>query len=330
MLPTISICALGGTISMTKGDDELGITSKLGAKELIEAIPILNSMANLRVTTLAKVPSGAITFNQLHDVLTWANKEIKDGSKGIILTQGTDTLEESAFYLSLFWDHPEPLIVMGAMRHPEAIGAEGGANLYASVACALSPQARGRGVMVVMNDCIHSVLDVLKGHSLSVDAFNSPNLGELGRLNEGRAVFFKNTKKPPTLRLSPLTKQVFLHEHSLDEDVSWLTQVLPNYAGLVISAFGAGHISEKLRDALTQSNISNIPVVIATRTGRGSTAYKTYAYKGSEIDLQNEGFIMAGFLHARKARLLLMSCLNNNYSKEKIKEYFHEFGSFEP
>ncbi|PAF43232.1 asparaginase [Helicobacter sp. 11S02596-1] len=313
----LSIGSMGGTISMTPIDSGNGVVPKLGAKDFIASLPDVG--IELHAESLFALPSGHLRFEMLLKALAWAKKQVKDGACGVILTQGTDTLEESAFLLDLFWDREEPLILMGAMRDAQAIGADGIRNLYASIVCAKSPNSRSRGVMVVMNDTIHSPRWVRKSHSLAVDTFCSDGK-TYGFIAEGKVEYFCPPLRRMVLETPPAMKKVFLWEQTLDGDVSVLEWVKQTQDGLVIKGFGAGHISLEACK-LIDSVIEKIPVIICTRTTDGPTAYETYGYEGAEIDLIKRGALMGGHLSGRKARLLLSAVLGAGGDMRIVQDY---------
>lgn len=152
----ISIGTLGGTIAMVEGGSGGGVVPTLTADALIAAVPQIRNYAQIKAQSLFQLPSPSLKFRHGLEVIGWAENEVKSGADGIVLTQGTDTLEEMAFLLDLLWEHPQPLVLTGAMRSPRAPGADGPANLVAAVLTAASRLSRERGVLVAMNDTIHA------------------------------------------------------------------------------------------------------------------------------------------------------------------------------
>lgn len=329
----ISIGSLGGTISMTEAKEGKGVTPELSAKDFVAAIPELAGLAEITAKSITQVPSTYLTFQGVLEALIWAKEEVNKGAEGVILTQGTDTLEETAFLLDLFWPYKEPLIVMGAMRSPHKIGAEGPANLLASVQTIHNKRSQNRGVLVVMNDWIYEAKWVQKRHTANVDAFYS-QIGPLGQIFEGKALFFHPPKPRFTLPTSQLTtlqkkaqfKEVLLWHHSLSEVASSLHSLLheTHFDGVVLAGLGAGHVSDTLADTLYQL-VKKKPVIMASRIGEGSTAYQTYGYIGGEIDLIHHGVKMAGFLSPEKARILLWAILNGTNEEEGALVLFDDY-----
>ena len=204
------------------------------------------------------------------------------------------------------WDHDEPLILTGAMRSAEQIGADGPANLFDACHVALSESSRNRGVLVVMNAEIHEALSVRKTHTLALQAFTSPNVGPAGLLIENTVHYLHPAKSRLTLPWPTRTAQkVALLEATLGADTLLLAHLLQlGYEGLVISGFGAGHVSEQWSKAL-EPIAAKIPVIVGSRTGAGATARSTYGFEGGEMDLARKGLHMSRFLCPRKARVLL-------------------------
>lgn len=311
-LPLLAIGSLGGTVSMQAGAPGAGVTAKLDCDGLLAALPQLSKLARLRTASLCLLPSASLDFATLLEVLAWARAQVEQGAQAVVLTQGTDTLEESAWLFDLLWSCEAPLLLTGAMRSASHAGADGPANLLAAVQVGLSADSRGRGVQVVINDQIHAAAQVRKIASLALAAFESPGGGPAGEVVEGRACY----RYPPLQRQSlPLpsriTQRVALLESCLDADTA-LLQALPElgYEGLVIAGFGAGHVSAGWAEALG-AIARRMPVIVASRTGSGPTARASYGFPGGEIDLQAKGIHMAAALCPRKCRILLWLLLGN-------------------
>lgn len=305
-LPKLAIAALGGTVSMQARSAGEGVIPTVSGETLLASVPELKSLAQVTVETLCLLPSASLDFECLLSVLSWAKYQVVQGAEGVVITQGTDTLEETASFFDYLWDHDAPLILTGAMRSAQQAGADGPANLLDACRVALNPNSRQRGVQVVMNGQVHHASSVRKTDSLAVHAFSSPIFGPAALLVEGHVHYLRS----PVLRnVLPLPQQtlhkVAMLEASLSADTLIVENILKlGYDGLVIAGFGAGHVSEKWTTVI-ETIAGKIPVIIATRTGSGSTARASYGFVGSEMDLIRKGAHMAGFLCPRKARILL-------------------------
>lgn len=319
----IAIGTLGGTITMNADASHGGVSSTLGADDLVQSIPGLSKLdLDLRLQTLANLASGSIAFEDLFHALAWAKQQVEDGAQGVVLVQGTDTLEESAFFLDLYWPYSVPLVLTGAMRSPNEAGADGPANLLAAIQVAASPVMRNYGTVVVLNDEIHQAKFVKKAHTTALHTFQSPVVGPVGQVLEGEVRLFRSATERVVFPIpSRYDAKVLLLEAVLDESVE-IYQHLPqmNYQGLVIAGVGSGHVSAKVRDALVPV-IAQMPVLMASRTGSGSTTTAVYGYKGAEIDLQQLGVVMAKDLCPRKARLLLSAVL---WSENPLPGYIQQ------
>lgn len=327
--PRIGVAALGGTIAMTSQTGR-EVTPTLAADDLIAAVPRLGEIADVTATTVATRPSASVTSADLAAVLEWAETQVASGACGVVVTQGTDSIEESAYWLDLHWDRPEPLVVTGAMRPPTSPGADGPANLLAAVLTASAPEARDRGVLVVLNDTVHAAVEVLKGRSSHPDAFVSRPFGPLGFLEEDRLHLRAPGRRRPVL---PMAKgatppSVALLETHLDDTGDVLDLVVrAGYGGVVIAGFGVGHVPERMVDAVQRAIDAGMVVVMATRAGDGPTHEASYGYAGSEVDLLARGVITAGWLHPRKARVLLAELLRQGAGGGEAKEEFVERGA---
>lgn len=312
--PRIAAASLGGTITMTSTNaDGTAVQPTLSAEQLLASVPTLTEVAELSATTLNTAPGASLTFQDVLRGLDWARTEIGNGAAGAVLIQGTDTIEETAYLLDLYWDLAAPLVVTGAMRAPQVPGADGPANLLAAVRVAGDDGSRGRGVLVVLNDEIHAASRVRKGRASQPNAFISPVFGPLGYLDEGRAIYGSEVNSAAARRTLPrpdtfVAPLVALLETYLDDRGELLDAVAANgFQGVVLAGFGVGHASAACADVVER--ISGLmPLALATRTGAGSTHRNSYTFSGSESDLIAKGAIPAGWLDARKARVLL-TCL---------------------
>jgi L-asparaginase len=322
--PRIAVGALGGTICMTADNADAGALPRLSAQQLVTAVPGLADIAQIYAETILQLPSPSLNLTHVLESLVWAERMVAAGAAGIVLTQGTDTLEETAFLLDLLWTHPQPLLVTGAMRTPLAADADGPANILAAVACAAYGASRRRGVAVVMNNTIHEARWVRKANSMSVETFESPIVGPAGMVLEGMPQYFR----PPSRRYSQrfakpdLSVRVALVETCLGETGEMLDAVAEaGYHGIVIAAYGAEYVSEDEAQRI-EALTPQLPIVVSSRTGSGSTAAHTYGFPGSEIDLTRRGALFSGWLGPRKARLLLWLLLATGASRNTCATAF--------
>ena len=330
--PRVAVGSLGGTIAMTS-ESGVGVTPSLTADDLVAAVPGLAEVASLEAVTLAVLPSASLGYDDCLAALDWARRAVDGGAAGVVLVQGTDTLEETAYLFDLFWDRPEPLVVTGAMRSPQRPGTDGPANLMAAVTTAAAPASRDLGVLVVMNDEIHAAARVAKTDSMDVAAFRSPVFGPLGRLVEGRPVYGNRPARHPALALAvgadASPRVALLVTHLGDDGALLRLAVESGYHGVVLAALGVGHVSTSVAEAVSTAS-EHLPVVFAGRTGGGTTARETYGFTGSERDLITRGALPAGWLPPVKARLLLWTLLRRGCSRAEIAEELLRRGAASP
>jgi L-asparaginase len=325
---TVAVLSLGGTISMTSPRDGGPVVPALGSAELVRAVPGLEATGVELVTVdVRRLPGSGITMAVLDEAVRIAAEHVDAGAAGVVVTQGTDTIEETSFALDLRWDRDAPLVVTGAMRHPAMAGADGPANLLAAVRTAASADARGLGCVVVMADEIHAARWVRKTHTTGVTAFGSPATGPLGELVEGRAVVNMRPARLPATPPPVLGDvRVALVTAVLDDDGTLLPALAGRADGLVVAALGVGHVPvpwvEPLTDLVTQ-----MPVVLTSRIGAGPVLTSTYGYPGSEADLIDRGLVPAGALDPYKARVLLHRLLAGGTKPDDVAPAFARFAN---
>ncbi|GII96984.1 L-asparaginase [Sinosporangium siamense] len=280
----------------------------LAGEQLVAGVPGLAEMdVTIDVRDFRRLPSGSLTFDDLRRLA----EEIETcDADGVVVTQGTDTIEESAYMLDLLHSGHRPLVVTGAMRNPSLAGADGPANVLAAVQVAADPGARGLGCLVVLAEEIHAACRVRKTHSTSLATFESPGGGVLGHVVEGRPRFLNAPRERVTVRLEPDVPfaRVGLVTAVLGDDGESVRATGRYADGLVVAGMGAGHVPVGCVEPLSEL-AGRMPVVLASRTGAGSVLSHTYGYPGSEVDLLERGLINAGFLHPYKARILLTALL---------------------
>ena len=306
-LPKVRLFLLGGTITM-KGGADTGVVPTVDADALCRAVPGLDHVADIEARTDQMIASGNLSYQNAFDLATEIQQADKNGDvDGFVVVQGTDTLEEMAFLLDCLLDIKRPVVVTGAMRNPAQLSADGPANILAAVTCAVTKSVGLAGVVVVLNDDIHAARFVTKRHTGNVAAFRSPNNGPIGRVVEGQAHLFSVPVSGPKLVIpnSLEIPKIALIKASYGDD-GYLLNLLENSdcQGVVIEAFGAGHLPESYLDILDRL-ARKIPVILSSRVGAGHIFQHTYGYKGAEIDLIKRGLIPSGILDGLKAKILL-------------------------
>jgi L-asparaginase len=319
MRPLIAVAALGGTISMAATPG--GAVPRLGAAELLGGLGDLPM--DVRAETLAGIGSASMDFATLARTRDWGMRQIEDGAAGFVVVQGTDTLEETAYFLDLTWPSAAPVVVTGAMRNASLPSQDGAANLLGALTVAADTRSRGRGALVTLNDDVHQARWVRKSHSTHLEAFSSAPAGPLGMLAEGSVHYFHpSAPRPAPLPGGELAGLVPLVETGLDDDGTLLdTVVKSGVRGVVVAASGVGHVSGGTADVIERA-VADIPVVVASRAGAGPPVRATDGVRGSESSLIAMGATMAGWLDARKSRILLHTLLASGVDRAGIDREF--------
>lgn len=313
----VAVLSVGGTISSVPSGDG-GVSPALGADALLAGVP---GPAGVEVEahTLRAVASSDLGWADVRSVARQAREHLSAGADGVVVVQGTDTIEETAFALDLWHDGPEPIVVTGAMRHGRLPGADGAGNLAAALACAADERLRGAGVVVAFGDELHAARWATKVHTSRPAAFASPGCGPLGWVVESRP---RLAARPPRLPALPVPSGVIpdvaLLPVPLGDDARLLRGVAAaGYAGVVVEALGGGHVPSAAVEVLAGLT-RQLPVVLASRCGAGEGLRSTYDFPGSETDLLGRGLVSAGPLSAPKARVLVSLLLASGCSMDDI------------
>ncbi|HEX7658278.1 MAG TPA: asparaginase [Pseudonocardiaceae bacterium] len=325
----VVVFGLGGTIAMTS-TGSAGVVPALSADQLVAAVPgLAETGITVEVEDFRRVSGASLSFEDITALAAEIRERLRDGADGVVITQGTDTIEETAYLLDLTHDRPEPIVVTGAMRNPTQAGADGPANLLAAVQTAASPDARDLGALVVFADEIHAAVRVRKTHSTSGHTFVSASGGPLGYIVEGEVRILNHPTTRVVVSPAPESRsvEIGLVTMVLGDTGALLRAAADHCDGLVVAGFGVGHVPARTVDTLTDL-AATIPVVLASRTGSGSVLAHTYAFPGSESDLLSRGLISAGFLDPLKARILLHHLLANGHDQASIRVTFARAGGY--
>lgn len=325
MAARIEMYFLGGTISMSSTASG-GVRPTMSGDDLLASVPGLKDAdVELNATTIAREQSGSLTFEHLLTVLENAERSDADG---FVLVQGTDTLEESAYFIDLLWERDEPFIVTGAMRNPTMAGADGAANLLAAVLAASSDETRGLGALVAFADELHAARFVTKSDTASLTTFASPHTGPVGRVLEGRTHVLMRPERFPALQTpEKVTYEYPIVHVGLSQNDRALRAIAEVSDGVVIAGLGAGHVPGWWTDAVDEF-ITDKSFIMTSRTFSGPALNTTYGAVGAEIDLQKRRVVMAGYLSAEKARLIMCIVMSATQDREQAEAAVLARGQF--
>ncbi|EOW4719210.1 type II asparaginase [Campylobacter jejuni] len=324
----IAILGTGGTIAgfIDSTIATTGYTAgAIDIDVLIKAVPQIRDLADISWEQIANIDSSNMCDEIWLRLAKKIAKLFAEGIDGVVITHGTDTMEETAYFLNLTIKSDKPVVLVGAMRPSTAISADGPKNLYNAVALVANKEAKNKGVMVAINDKILSARGVVKTHSLNVDAFSSPDFGDLGYIVDGKVFFYNNVTKAHTKnapfdvsKLTSLPKVDILYSYSNDgSGVAAKALFEHGTKGIVVAGSGAGSMHKNQKDVLKELLKKGLKVVVSSRVVAGCVAV-------SDSD-EKLGFISAEDLNPQKARVLLILALTKTSDPKKIQEYFLKY-----
>ncbi len=316
----ILVLHTGGTIAM-KEDHLTGGVSPDAANPLLDAAITTPENVELIVEDIFNLPSPHITPAHMLQIKARIQAAQAAGIASVVITHGTDTLEETAFFLDTTIGELLPIVITGAMRSSNELGSDGLYNFEGAIRVAACPESQGKGVLVVMNDEIHSARYVTKTHTTNVATFRTPTLGPIGLVNKQRILFMQKLLPTPhwdvdTMDgLIPIIKAYAGMHGELFEGL-----VQTEIDGLVIEALGAGNLPPETLPPLKKMLAKNIPVVLVSRCFNG-IAEPVYDYQGGGAELQKMGVIFCNSINSQKARLKLLIAKNRQLTQAELSEF---------
>jgi L-asparaginase len=322
-LPRVVVLATGGTIA-SRFDPSIGaLAATVSGAELVKAVPGLDKIASVDVEQIANIGSYDMTPDIWRRLAKRANELLaNDGISGVVVTHGTDTLEETAYFLDLTVTSAKPVVLVGAQRAASYFDSDGPRNLLNAVRVAVSPEAVGKGTLVVMNGQINAAREVTKTNTIEVETFKTLEFGALGVADLGAVRFYRAPLRRQTITVSDdqTLGRVEIVSQYAGADGRMISLLLQggNVDGLVIEGFGLGHVTTGTLEAIKQVRSRGIPVVLSTRvyTGRVVPLY------ARDIDTEKLGCVRADNLSAQKARVLLMLALTRTKNPAELQKYF--------
>lgn len=325
----VHILATGGTIAGA-GDSEVEAgyrPGEVGVEKLIAAVPGLRQLADLRGEQFAQVGSQDMNDRLWLKLAARVNALFAgDEADGIVITHGTDTAEETGYFLHLVVKSDRPVVLTGSMRPATSLSADGPLNLFNAVSVAADPEARGRGAIVAINEDLHSARDVTKSNTTDVQTFLSPGPGLLGTATYGRIRYFRRPNHPHTSATEFTTRGI---DHLPRVDILYGYANMPadlvrasvslGATGIVMAGMGNGTVSSEVAEALAEVVKKNIVVVRSTRVMSGDVG------RNVEVDDDALGLVAADQLNPQKSRVLLQLCLANGMDSKAVQEAFYRY-----
>lgn len=329
--PIIYVLATGGTIA-GRGNSPLQTgnyrAGELSVAELTASVPGLSDLAEIKGEQICNVASPFVTVDIWLTIARRINEIYANEPEvtGIVVTHGTDSLEETAYFLNLVVDSRKPVVVVGSMRPATALSPDGPLNLVSAINVAADPQAIDQGVLVVMNDEIYTARDVSKTHVSYLHTFRSPDLGALGSVSSGTASFYRRALRRHTkdseftvTQLATLPRVDIIYAHLGADGALIEAAVASGARGIVLASMGQGGGTHQQNEALQQAQSQGVIIVRSSRTGSGRML------PTNQARLEQGGSITADNLNPQKARILLMLALTQTTDKYKIQDFFTKY-----
>lgn len=329
-LPHVVILATGGTIAGTGATSTttVGYTAaKLGVDKMIESVPELKQVADVRGEQVAQIASESMNNEVWLKLAKRVNQLLAQRDvDGIVITHGTDTIEETAYFLDLVVKSKKPVVVVGAMRPATAISADGPINLYNAVLLAGSQEAVGKGVLVALNDQINAAREVTKTNTSTADTFRTPELGFLGYMQDNKPHFYRMSTRKNTAdtefdisKLDRLPRVDIVYGYANMDRVAMDADIGAGAQGIVQAGVGDGSIAAQMMPAFRDARQKGVIVVRSSRVGNGIVA------RNGEANDDKEDLIVSDTLNAQKARILLMLALTRSHDTKAIQQMFYTY-----
>ncbi|MEI3367943.1 MAG: asparaginase [Clostridium sp.] len=319
----IAIIFNGGTISMKIDEKIKAAVPSLSADEIMSMIPGVEDYAEIEAYTFSSMPSPHMTLETMLKLSKFTTELVeRDDIDGVVITHGTDTLEETAYLLNLTVKTKKPVVVTGAMRSGSELGYDGPFNLATSICTAISDEAVGRGVLVCFNGELNSASEVTKANSMALNAFRTPNFGPIGIVDNDNVIFYRDANHLEKYDVSKIEKQVALIKCVVDMDSSYIDYLIEKgYGGIVIEALGRGNVPPKMVEGIKKAIELEIPVVVVSRCFEGRV-FESYGYEGGGKQLKNLGVIFGDTLPGQKARIKLILAINSGMNIHEVARVF--------
>ncbi|HEX3376745.1 MAG TPA: asparaginase [Candidatus Acidoferrales bacterium] len=329
-LPIVAVLSTGGTIASKQNPSKGGYEAVLTGKDLVAAVPSIEKVARVLVEQISNISSSDMNpelwvrlAERVNDLLAMPDLA------GVVVTHGTNTLEETAYFLDLTIISAKPVVLVGAQRPASDSDSDGPRNLWDAIRVCVSPEARNNGVVVVMNGQINPARDVTKSNTSQVETFRSLEFGPLGLVDVEGVRFYRVALRRQAIPISPETHlgRVEIIMNYAGADGLLVRSLLrtemgaEGIAGLVIAGLGLGCVSSSMFDAIQEARAKDIAVVISTRVPTGRI-FSLSAMKGCSLTLKQIGCVLADNLSPQKARILLLLALTKTHDPESLQKYF--------
>lgn len=321
----VAVIFNGGTITMKVDPKLKAAVPTLTGEEIMSMVTGIEGYAEIESYTFSNMPGPHMAPENMLELSRYIEKFlIREDISGVVVTHGTDSLEETAYLLDLTLNSEKPVIVTGSMRSGSELGYDGPANLAASICTAISEEAKGRGVLVCLNSELNCASEVTKANSMSLNAFQTPTFGPIGIVDNNQVIFYRNPVKKDHIKVSKINAEVDLIKCVAGMDSKLIDFCVDNGdRGIVIEAMGRGNIPPKMVSGVKRALEKNVAVVVVSRCFQGRVL-DSYGYHGGGREIRNLGVIFGDNLPGQKARIKLILALSSTDSLEDVKRYFEK------
>jgi len=321
----VAVIFTGGTISMKIDPRIAAAIPALSSEEIMSMVTNIDKYADIEIINFANIPGPHMTPKRMMELAVIVKQLVlRKDITGVVITHGTDSLEETAYLLDIIINSVKPIILVGAMRSSSELGYDGPSNLSAAICTAISKHAKNKGVLVVMNNEVNAASEVTKTHTLSLDTFKSMEFGPLGIVDNDEVIFYRDITKHYHIQTEIIEENVDLIKCAVGMDSKLINCCVNSGSrGIVIEAMGRGNVPPLMVSGIEYALKNDVTVVMVSRVPRGRVL-DTYGYEGAGRALRNMGVIFGGNLPGQKSRIKLMLALGYTKDQKIIKEIFEK------
>lgn len=319
----VAVVFNGGTISMTVDPRIQAAVPTLSGEEIMSMVTGIERYAQIESYNFSNLPGPHVTPEKMLELSKYIQEIlIREDIFGVVVTHGTDSLEETAYLLDLTINIEKPIVVTGSMRNSSELGYDGPANLSASICTAISEHAKNKGVLVCLNDELNCASEVTKAHSMQLNAFQSPDFGPIGIVDSNEAIFYREKFKKEFILTKYIETKVELIKCCSGMNSDYIDFCLSkDIKGLVIEGMGRGNIPPLMTESVKNAIAKGVVVVLVSRCMQGRVK-DSYGYPGGGKELRQLGVVFGDNLPGQKARIKLMLALGKTDSIDEIRKIF--------
>lgn len=319
----IAVVFNGGTISMILDENIKAAVPGLTGEQIMKMVTGIERYCEIETLTYSNLPGPHMTLDTMMELSKYIQKLLdRQDIDGVVVTHGTDTLEETAYFLDLVIDTKKPIVFTGAMRSGSELGYDGPSNLAAAICTAISEEAKNRGILVCFAGELNSASEVTKVNAMSINAFATPSFGPLGIVDDNQVIFYRTMRDEVKICVDKINAKVDLIKCFAGQDSSLIDFCLEKGDdGIVLEAMGRGNVPPQMLDGIRKAIAKQIPVVLVSRCFEGRV-YESYGYEGGGKMLREMGVIFADHMPGQKARIKLILVLSKTKDVNEVRRLF--------